>query len=391
MAADRRDEREERAERAERAGPAGPALPDTPEAWDAHVRAHPAATYLQTSAWARHKLATGWRPKLILAGEADGAIIGAQVLLRQVAPMPWPFAYAPRGPLADRWTLPSLEMWTRRARDSGARDGELARASVLRIDPEIEEGIELHDARGGMVGVEAALGRLGWLPAPDVQPRTTRIVDLAADEASLWHDLRKKWRQYVNKARSNDVVVRDVDAAAEPGAFGMFHRIMRETSLRTGIPLRTEAVYRELWAAFQPSGESRLLFAERDGEVLGVLLLVACGGRIVEPYGGMTAAGGETRANYLLKWEAIRTSRERGGRSYDLWGLVHPGISHFKEGFGGRQVRYIESWDLPLAPLGGRVFRAAEWGRRTGRRAVRVIRGRSIGAAGAADPEGPDA
>ena len=53
----------------------------------------------------------------------------------------------------------------------------------------------------------------------------------------------------------------------------------------------------------------------------------------------MTAAGGDSRANYLLKWEAIRTSREQGATSYDLWGLATGGIAHFKTGFGGREVR----------------------------------------------------
>jgi len=322
-----------------------------------------------------------------VSGSAETGIVGAQVLLRQVAPLPWPFAYAPRGPLADRWSVPGLEAWTRRVRDAGRRGGALAGASVLRIDPEVVDGASLDDGAGGQVTFETAMWRAGWRRAPDVQPRTTRIIDLGADEAALWHDLRKKWRQYVNKARTGGVTVRDVDAAAEPAAFSTFHRVMRETSMRTGIPLRTEAVYRELWAAFHPTGESRLLFAEGDGEVQAVLLLVACGGRVVEPYGGMTAAGGETRANYLLKWEAIRTSREGGARSYDLWGLVHPGISHFKEGFGGRPVRYVGAWDLLVSPVGGRIFRTAEWGRRTARASVRRLRGRSIGAAVTETPD----
>jgi lipid II:glycine glycyltransferase (peptidoglycan interpeptide bridge formation enzyme) len=362
------------------------ALPETPAAWDAHVRGHASATYLQTSAWARHKLGTGWRRSLVVAGTPEQGIVGGQVLLRRVAPLPWPFAYTPRGPLADRWTVPSLEAWTRRVRDAGQQGGALAGASVLRIDPEVEDGATI-DGAGGEIAFEAAVRRLGWRRAPDVQPRMTRIIDLGADEAALWHDLRKKWRQYVNKARAGGVTVREVDATAEPAAFSTFHRVMRETSLRTGIPLRTEAVYRELWVAFHETDESRLLFAERDGEVQAVLLLVACGGRVVEPYGGMTAPGGETRANYLLKWEAIRTSREQGARSYDLWGLVHPGISHFKEGFGGRPVRYVGAWDLPVSPVGGRVFRAAEWGRRTARSSVRRLRGRSIGAAATETPD----
>ena len=88
----------------------------------------------------------------------------------------------------------------------------------------------------------------------------------------------------------------------------------------------------------------------------------------------MTAAGGESRANYLLKWEAIRSSREQGATSYDLWGLATGGIAHFKTGFGGREVRYIGAWDLVLDPLGRQVYE-------TRPAAVRVAR---CGAAGAA-------
>ncbi len=81
----------------------------------------------------------------------------------------------------------------------------------------------------------------------------------------------------------------------------------------------------------------------------------------------MTAAGAASRANYLLKWEAIRTSAEAGAASYDMWGLVHPGIRQFKEGFGGREVRLIGAFDLDLRPFGARMYRLAE-GRRGPRR-----------------------
>ena len=41
-------------------------------------------------------------------------------------------------------------------------------------------------------------------------------------------------------------------------------------------------------------------------------------------------------------------------------GLVHPGIRQFKEGFGGREVRLIGAWDLPLSTIGWRSYRLAE-------------------------------
>ena len=56
-----------------------------------------------------------------------------------------------------------------------------------------------------------------------------------------------------------------------------------------------------------------------------------------------------------------------GGDHYDMWGLVHPGIRQFKEGFGGREVALIGAWDLPLSGVGWRTYRLAEGRRRTPR------------------------
>ncbi|HET7031089.1 MAG TPA: peptidoglycan bridge formation glycyltransferase FemA/FemB family protein, partial [Candidatus Limnocylindrales bacterium] len=78
---------------------------------------------------------------------------------------------------------------------------------------------------------------------------------------------------------------------------------------------------------------------------------------------GMTEEGGESRANYLLKWEAIRSSREQGATSYDLWGLATGGIAHFKTGFGGREMTYIGAWDLVLDPLGRQAYERAQGAR----------------------------
>ncbi len=268
--------------------------------------------------------------------------------------MPWAFAYAPRGPVAGDWTPASIAAFTDACR-TGLRP-VAGRVSHLRVDPEIEADGP-HDPDGGL---RRAFRAAGWRVAPPIQPASTRIIDLGADEAALWGDLRKKWRQYVNKARSAGIVVVDGDGAR----LAEFYRIYRETADRAGFLIRAESAYRDVWDAYAPTGQARLLFAQLpDGEPVATLFLVRCGPRVVEPYGGMTAAGADSRANYLLKWEAIRTSREAGATSYDLWGLATGGIAHFKTGFGGREVRYIGAWDLVLDPLGRQAYEAAVKGR----------------------------
>ncbi len=337
---------------AARPGPRAPA-PDA-AAWDAFVEADPRGSYLQLSGWASVKAVNGWGARRLLDRSAlpDGsaAVVGAQVLLRRPGPLPWAFAYAPRGPVLGDWTETSVARFTELARE-GLGTG--VRASHLRIDPEIERGTGPDE--GG--GVSVALRTAGWRPAPAVQPVSTRVIDLTADEAVLWSGLRKKWRQYVNKARTGGVRV--VDAGAE--RLDDFYRIYRETAVRAGFLIRAPSAYRDVWDAFGPAGRARLLFAELpDGSPVATLLLVRSGARVVEPYGGMTAAGADSRANYLLKWEALRSSKERGAAVYDLWGLAHPGIAHFKTGFGGREVAYIGAWDLVLDPFGRRTYAVAQ-------------------------------
>jgi peptidoglycan pentaglycine glycine transferase (the first glycine) len=317
-----------------------------PQALDALVESSDPGSYLQLSAWASVKAVNGWAAHRILASDR----VGAQVLVRRPRPLPWAFAYAPRGPVGGGWSNDDVAALTEAMRVQLPQAA--GRVSHLRIDPEIElDGA--HDPDGAL---RRALSASGWRPAPPVQPASTRVIDLTPDETVLWGDLRKKWRQYVNKARSAGVRV----VAADGSRLGEFYRIYRETADRAGFLIRTEAAYRDVWEAFAPAGRARLLFAETsDGEAVASLFLVRCGTRVVEPYGGMTQAGGDSRANYLLKWEAIRTSREQGATSYDLWGLATGGIAHFKTGFGGREVRYIGAWDLVLDRLGRTVYDGA--------------------------------
>jgi peptidoglycan pentaglycine glycine transferase (the first glycine) len=330
--------------------------------WDAFVERADSGSYLQLSGWSDVKAVNGWTEIRVMGFDPAGIAepIGAQVLLRRPAPLPWAFAYAPRGPVTAAWRAESVTAFTQAARH-GLRAAP-QRVSHLRIDPEIE----LDAGPDADAAIRNSLRAAGWRPATPIQPNATRIIDLTPDEETLYGDLRKKWRQYVNKARTAGITVTDAEGDALPE----FYRVYRETANRAGFLIRTEQAYRDIWEAYRPTGNARLLFARRpDATPLATLFLVRSGTRVVEPYGGMTAEGGESRANYLLKWEAIRTSREQGATSYDLWGLATGGIAHFKTGFGGREVHYIGAWDLVLDPLGRQVYERAQqarvlWARR---------------------------
>jgi lipid II:glycine glycyltransferase (peptidoglycan interpeptide bridge formation enzyme) len=384
-----------------RARPGGPAAavastvdlaPDLP-AWDAFVSASTPGSHLQTSAWAEVKAPNGWRPMRFMgttitagsspagprtplapaahdaapppagpdemehedaeskSGTERDTAFGAQLLLRRPRLFPWAFAYAPRGPVLEDWNPAAVEAFTGSLRQALAASPQ--RVSHVRIEPEIE----LNGPADVDGELRRALRRNGWRPGAPIQPPRTRQVDLRPEEAVLWGDLRKKWRQYVNKARHGGIRVVDASADRLPE----FYSIYQETAKRAGFIIRTYESYAAVWEAFARLGMARLLMAETpDGKGVATLFVLRVGNRVIEPYGGMTAEGAESRANYLLKWEAIRTSREQGAVSYDMWGLSHGGIEHFKTGFGGREIRYVGAWDLVLDPVGRLAFDSAQ-------------------------------
>jgi lipid II:glycine glycyltransferase (peptidoglycan interpeptide bridge formation enzyme) len=308
-------------------------LAENDAGWDAFVAATRLAPYLQTTPWAMVKARNGWTRVPVIV-DAPGGAFGAQVLTHRIGPSRWSVAYAPRGPVGVDPSADSITAWTQAVRTFARSAG----VSHVVIDPEIESGGSELDW----------FVRSGWRPVDSPQPVRSRWIDLAQAEDAMWGALRGKWRQYVQKARRNGIAIVEGGVDDLPA----FHAIYVDTAERAGFTHRTEETYRAVYDAFAAHGRARLLFA-RDGAgtPVAALMLVGWGHRVVEPYGGMTTAGAETRANYLLKWEAIRTSRERGYQLYDLWGLSHAGIEHFKAGFGGREVRFIGGLELVVRPV----------------------------------------
>ncbi|MFM8629702.1 MAG: peptidoglycan bridge formation glycyltransferase FemA/FemB family protein, partial [Candidatus Limnocylindrus sp.] len=92
---------------------------------------------------------------------------------------------------------------------------------------------------------------------------------------------------------------------------------------------------------------------------LGALLVVRTESGSTELFGGATNRGNEVRAPYALKAFAIERAIDQGSASYDMWGLVTPGIAHFKAGWGGGVHAYPGALDLDLDPIRGPLVRLA--------------------------------
>jgi len=312
-------------------------------AWDDFVATSAMPSYLQATAWAAIKRTNGWSSLRVIADGRAGPI-GAQLLVRRPRGLPWGLGYVPRGPISSvPLDAAALSTFTERLREVG----RARRVATVRMEPEALKG----------KGLEGSLLAHGWRNVPSIQQDVTRIIDIDRPEETVWGDFHRKCRQSINKSERQGVRVVEGNASR----LGDFYRIHVDSMVRVGIVARAAGTFQGMWNQLSARGMAHLLFAELEstGEAVGTLFLVSCGPRVVDLYGGTTLEGARTRANYLLKWEAIKRSQAWGYGEYDLWGLPREGIAQFKAGFGGREEHYIGGWELPISRLGSAILSGA--------------------------------
>lgn len=303
------------------------ALRRDPVAWDAFVRALPLGTFRQMTAWAEANAGWGWVPVRVVADSPDGAV-GGQLLMHRMRPVPWSRGYATRAPLAHHYTDASIGAFTEEIRRQARRE----RLTHVLADPEFP--------RGGAEG-ELML-RAGWRRGTRVQPSQTRVVDLTLSQDRLWRDLSSTARWSVNKARRLGITVTEMGGEG----LGAFGELYRETALRVGFRRRDR--FEDVFQAFDARRDASIVLArDADKRPMGAVMLLAGGERIFELYSASTRAGeGASVANYLVIWEAIVRSRERGFAGYDLWGTNEPNLARFKAHFGGDERFFEGAYEL---------------------------------------------
>lgn len=296
------------------------------ERWDDYVlenEGHP----LQLWGWGQVKASHGWKAERYCIYDDHEQVAAMQVLIRHL-PFPFrSFAYVPRGPVGD-------ESYFAEALDVIAgivkRDYKPVAFSVEPISREMK------------------LTEVWRKTSNEILSRETIILNLLRSESDLLADMAKKTRQYIRKSAAEDIEIRRIKNNAE---FNDCLKIYRETAARAGFNLHDESYYRDVW---QQMGDHSPIFAAFSAGVpVAFLWLAISASTAYELYGGVNDEGQALRANYALKWHAIRTMKEWGLEVYDFGGLVAGGVSTFKQQWSSEPYEFLGTFEKPLSPLYG--------------------------------------
>jgi lipid II:glycine glycyltransferase (peptidoglycan interpeptide bridge formation enzyme) len=311
---------------------------------------------LQSGFWAAFRADLGWDTAAFRCRLRETEFF-LSVLIRTL-PGGLRLAYVPHGPELAEPLEGTEEFLAELGRALGRY---LPRCLFLRYD--------LPWGREGEGVFPPALSGGSLVRAPmDIQPPSTVVLALGVPEGAILDGMKPKTRYNIRLAERRGVEVSEASASELPEWYALY----RETALRDRITLHSEGYYRRLFSLADSYGpgapELCLLLARHDGELLGGVIVALRGKGSWYLYGASSTARRNLMSTYALQWKAIRIARDRGCRSYDLFGIPpsgepgHPmhGLWRFKTGFGGSILNRYGCWDLPFSSVAYRGYRGAE-------------------------------
>ncbi|MFH0891544.1 MAG: peptidoglycan bridge formation glycyltransferase FemA/FemB family protein [Candidatus Falkowbacteria bacterium] len=293
-------------------------------------------SFLQSWGWGEFQERAGHKTFRI-GFEDNGRFFFAICFVKRSLPLGRSYFYAPR---IDLKGLTALQL--KFIFDSIAENVKMEKAIFLRFEPK-ERAIAGHESR-----VTRTI---------DAQPSKTIILNLEKTEDELLGAMRQKTRYNIRLAEKKRVVIRE----ARENDFEKFWRLMGETRERDGFRTHNKEYYEKMLDisardGFASGGQIpnqdlsiRLFLAEYDGRIIAGNIIAFFGDTVTYMHG---ASGSEYRnvmAPYLLQWHIIRLAKNLEYRYYDFYGIDEnrwPGVTRFKRGFGGNEVRYPGTFDL---------------------------------------------
>lgn len=199
-----------------------------------------------------------------------------------------------------------------------------------RILPETEDGPTAQKLISGT----------GFIPAND-QGYQTIWLDLTVPPEKLRENLKQKWRNSLNKAERSGM---DVDCDAGTSHLPWLLTIYAADKASRGYGGASPALLKNYLPMIAEKGDLLILRAMQGGEPLAFAVLAMHGRSATYLAGWNSPAGREVSAHHLLLWEAALMLQKKGIKELDLGGINDEsaeGIKLFKEGLGGKNVRYV--------------------------------------------------
>lgn len=191
--------------------------------------------------------------------------------------------------------------------------------------------------------------KLGCKKSHDLDPAHTWVLDLTQSEEKIFADMEKEKGRLWRNCYKRGIVVRKTNSSEE---IGILTTMLGEVGNKNHfIPQKEVHLSNQMKAGF-----ATLYVAELNTIPIAAALIYDCDG---VRYYAHAAADYEHRklaAGAILLVQMIIDAKRAGMQRFDFWGITtstdkdHPwyGFTQYKKSFGGEQLDYAGTWDLPI-------------------------------------------
>lgn len=295
---------------------------------------------LQSWEWGEFREKMGLKVIRLLGLEGKEVVCGYQLTIHPIPYSGYTIGYLPRGPLPDKPMIDSLE-----------KIAKEENCLFIKLEPNVVPHDQTHNF----------LEENGCRPGRPLFTKYTFQIDLALLEEQLLAQMKEKTRYNVRLAQKYGVTISEDNS---PEAFATYLKLTFATTRRQKFFAHNERYHQLMWETLHQNGAGQaltahLLTATYRGKILVTWILFLFNGVLYYPYGASSSEYREVMASNLMMWEAIRWGKSHGAKIFDLWGSLGPnpnpkdpwfGFHRFKEGYGGKLVKFIGTYDLVLNP-----------------------------------------
>ncbi len=190
----------------------------------------------------------------------------------------------------------------------------------------------------------------------EVDAERTVQIDLTQSKSDLFKNFRKSTRYCIKQTEKFGIKV-IVDNTMK--YWNNFQDIFLDTVKRHKWKAQSIKYIKKQYEMFSKVGMSKMFLAIQDGKPIATSIFTFYKDMVIYHHSGSLTKYNKMCASHLLQWELIQYAKEHGYRTYDMWGTApkenknHPwyGLSTFKWGFGGQEVRFEHAKDIVLSPL----------------------------------------
>ncbi|MDR6395952.1 lipid II:glycine glycyltransferase FemX [Herbaspirillum seropedicae] len=305
---------------------------DSQASWNTMLQAVPASNLLQSWSYGQSKRATsGWQVQRLEMHIGGKTIAMVQLMTRRLAGC-LTISRINRGPLFLPGTSPEIELAC--LDKLGRALGRWSRARVLSWAPErLLTGRHLVQLGRSCFRL---LSPCGW---------SSSMIDLRQDEAQLRSGLSGSWRNMLNVAQRNALLVKE---SREDAVFERLLANCQKLMTDRGMVF-PDTLYRTLWKQLREDATPGLLLVVSDGdELLAATWAVTHGRSATYLLGWSGERGRKLHAHHILLWETMLRLKADGLHWFDSGGIDDErtgGIAAFKLGLGGERYNLAgEGW-----------------------------------------------